>query len=36
MKKKWLNWLASFRAAKPDSTPEEATEVALRVFPRCC
>ncbi len=36
MMKKWRKWLQSLRAVKPEQTPEEATETALRVFPRCC
>ncbi len=36
MMRKWLNWLHSYKAAQPELTAEEATEKALRVFPKCC
>ncbi len=36
MMKKWLSWLKSIRGEHPKLTPEEATEAALRVFPKCC
>ncbi len=36
MMKKWLSWLGTFRGEHTDLTPEEATEAALRVFPKCC
>lgn len=36
MMKKWRSWLLSFKTAKPELTLDEATEVALRVYPRCC
>lgn len=36
MMRKWLNWLHAFKATQPELTSEEATEKALRVFPKCC
>ncbi len=34
--KKWRDRLRAFMAAQPKMTSEEATEAALRVYPRCC
>lgn len=36
MMRKWLNWLHALKPAQPELTAEEATEKALRVFPKCC
>lgn len=36
MMKRWRDWLRAFRPTRPNMTPNEATEEALRVFPRCC
>ncbi len=30
------NWLKSLWPARPKQTPEQATETALLVFPKCC
>ncbi len=36
MMKKWLNRVWTFWPARPEMTTKEATEEALRVYPRCC
>ena len=32
----WLDRVAAWLRPRPELTPEEAAELALRVFPRCC
>lgn len=36
MMRKWRSWVRVLWPARPELTAKEATEEALRVYPRCC